>query len=107
MHGVCLGRALELAMGCYYRVAAPGSQVGQPEVKLGLLPGAGGTQRLPRLVGVETALNMIVSGEPVASELLANTRLFDEIVTGELVPAAITFAQKVVAEGRGLPRVRD
>ena len=71
IHGIALGGGLELALGCHYRVAAPGAQIGLPEVKLGLLPGAGGTQRLPRVVGVETALNMIVSGEPVPSELLA------------------------------------
>ena len=66
-----MGGGLELALGCHYRVAAPGAQIALPEVKLGLLPGAGGTQRLPRVLGVETALNMIVSGEPVPSEMLA------------------------------------
>jgi len=71
VHGVCMGGGLELALGCHYRVAAPGTQVALPEVKIGLIPGAGGTQRLPRVLGVETALNMIVSGEAVASELLA------------------------------------
>ena len=71
MHGVCMGGGLELALGCHYRVAAPGADVALPEVKIGLIPGAGGTQRLPRVLGVETALNMIVSGEPVKSELLA------------------------------------
>ncbi len=71
MHSVVMGGGLELALGCHYRVASPGTLVALPEVKLGLVPGAGGTQRLPRAVGVETALNMIVSGEPVKSELLA------------------------------------
>ena len=71
VHGVAMGGGLELALGCHYRVAAAGALVALPEVKLGLLPGAGGTQRLPRVLGVETALNMIVSGEPVKSELLA------------------------------------
>ena len=65
INGVCMGGGLELALGCHYRVAAPGAQIALPEVKLGLMPGAGGTQRLPRVLGVETALNMIVSGEPV------------------------------------------
>ena len=69
-----MGGGLELALGCHYRVAAPGAQIALPEVKLGLLPGAGGTQRLPRVLGVETALNMIVSGEPVTSEMLAAAR---------------------------------
>ncbi|MFY8082923.1 MAG: enoyl-CoA hydratase/isomerase family protein, partial [Rubrivivax sp.] len=65
LHSVCMGGGLELALGCHYRVALPGTQIALPEVKLGLIPGAGGTQRLPRVLGVETALNMIVSGEPV------------------------------------------
>ena len=77
-----MGGGLELALGCHYRVAAPGTQIALPEVKLGLIPGAGGTQRLPRVLGVETALNMIVSGEPVKSELLAKQpgqKLFDKM----------------------------
>ena len=72
VHSVCMGGGLELALGAHYRVAAPGTNVALPEVKIGLIPGAGGTQRLPRVLGVETALNMIVSGEPVKSELLAS-----------------------------------
>ena len=71
IHSVAMGGGLELALGAHYRVAAPGAQIALPEVKLGLLPGAGGTQRLPRAVGLETALNMIVSGTPVLSEKLA------------------------------------
>ena len=81
-----MGGGLELALGCHYRVAAAGAQIALPEVKIGLIPGAGGTQRLPRVLGVETALNMIVSGEPVKSELLAKQpgqKLFDEIVDGD------------------------
>src|SRR5471032_3094290 len=73
IHTVCMGGGLELALGCHYRVAMPGAQISLPEVKLGLLPGAGGTQRLPRVLGLEMALNMIVSGTPVASEKLAKT----------------------------------
>ena len=75
-----MGGGLELALGCHYRVAAPGAQIALPEVKIGLIPGAGGTQRLPRVLGVENALNMIVSGEPVKSEMLAKApgqKLFD------------------------------
>jgi 3-hydroxyacyl-CoA dehydrogenase len=90
IHSVCMGGGLELALGCHYRVAAPGAQIALPEVKLGLLPGAGGTQRLPRVLGVETALNMIVSGEPVKSELLAQQpgqKLFDRIIEGDLLTA--------------------
>ncbi|HZT56880.1 MAG TPA: enoyl-CoA hydratase/isomerase family protein, partial [Burkholderiaceae bacterium] len=83
IHSVVMGGGLELALGCHYRVAAPGTLVALPEVKLGLLPGAGGTQRLPRVIGVENALNMIVSGEPVKSELLAQApgqKLFDKMI---------------------------
>src|SRR5205085_9745245 len=107
IHGMALGGGLELALGCHFRVASAGAKIGLPEVKLGLLPGAGGTQRLPRVVGLETALNMIVSGEPVNSELLAQTQLFDEIVAGDLLEGALAFARKVVAEKRPLKRVRD
>ncbi|HEX8601806.1 MAG TPA: 3-hydroxyacyl-CoA dehydrogenase NAD-binding domain-containing protein, partial [Pseudoduganella sp.] len=106
IHGVCMGGGLELALGCHYRVALPGAQVALPEVKLGLLPGAGGTQRLPRALGLEAALEMIVTGSPVASERLP--ALFDEVFAGgvELVPAAVAFAEKI-ADVRPLPKVRD
>jgi len=106
VHSVAMGGGLELALGCHYRVASPGAQIALPEVKLGLLPGAGGTQRLPRVVGVETALNMIVSGNPVPSEKLAGTKLFDQMIEGDLMTGAIAFANKV-ADARPLPRVRD
>ena len=109
IHSVCMGGGLELALGCHYRVAAPGTKIALPEVKLGLLPGAGGTQRLPRALGVEPALNMIVSGEPVNSELLARIpgqKLFDRIVEGDLMEGAIAFAHEIAAL-RPLPRVRD
>jgi len=106
VHSVAMGGGLELALSCHYRVAAPGAQIALPEVKLGLLPGAGGTQRLPRVVGVETALNMIVSGNPVLSEKLAGTKLFDQMVEGDLMTGAIAFANKVAAV-RPLPKVRD
>jgi 3-hydroxyacyl-CoA dehydrogenase len=106
IHGVCMGGGLELALGCHYRVALPGAQVALPEVKLGLLPGAGGTQRLPRALGLEAALEMIVTGTPVPSERLP--ALFDEVFAAgaELVPAAVAFAEKI-ADARPLPKVRD
>jgi 3-hydroxyacyl-CoA dehydrogenase len=109
VHGTAMGGGLELSLGCHYRVAAPGTQVALPEVKLGLIPGAGGTQRLPRVIGVENALNMIVSGEAVKSEQLAQIPgqlLFDRIVEGDLLAGAVSFAEEV-AERRPLPRVRD
>jgi 3-hydroxyacyl-CoA dehydrogenase len=109
LHGTCMGGGLELALGCHYRVAAPGTQIGLPEVKLGLVPGAGGTQRLPRVLGVESALNMIVSGEPVKAELLARQpgqQLIQRVIEGDLVSGAVAYAQEVAA-ARPLPRVRD
>ena len=109
LHSVAMGGGLELALGCHYRVAAPGTQIALPEVKIGLIPGAGGTQRLPRVLGVETALNMIVKGDPVPAEVLAGLagqKLFDQIVSGDLLDGAVTFAQGIAAT-RPLPRVRD
>lgn len=106
IHGVAMGGGLELALGCHYRVASPGAQIALPEVKLGILPGAGGTQRLPRVVGVELALNMIVGGEPIPSEKLAKTKLFDRMIDGDLRAGAVAFA-KEVADRRPLPKIRD
>ncbi|TQK11491.1 3-hydroxyacyl-CoA dehydrogenase NAD-binding domain-containing protein [Herbaspirillum sp. SJZ107] len=108
IHSVCMGAGLELALGANYRVALPGAQIALPEVKLGLLPGAGGTQRLPRVLGLEPALDMIVSGTPVASEKLAGTLLFDDLLPAgsDVVEGAVAFAERVAAV-RPLPRVRD
>ncbi len=107
VHGTALGGGFELALACHFRVAVPGARVGLPEVKLGLLPGAGGTQRLPRLVGPEKALQMIVTGEPIgAAEARANG-IIDEVVEGDLTAAAIDFARRVLGEGRPLRLVRD
>ena len=106
VHSVAMGGGLELALGCHYRVASPGAQIALPEVKLGLLPGAGGTQRLPRVVGVETALTMIVTGNPMPSEKLAGTKLFDRMIEGDLMAGALAFAGEV-AERRPLPKVRE
>ena len=109
IHSVAMGGGLELALGCHYRVTAPGAKIALPEVKLGLLPGAGGTQRLPRALGVEPALNMIVSGEPVASEQLAQVPgqvLFQKLIDGDLIDGAVQFAMEI-ADKRPLPRVRD
>ncbi|MBB5442512.1 MULTISPECIES: 3-hydroxyacyl-CoA dehydrogenase NAD-binding domain-containing protein [unclassified Paraburkholderia] len=109
IHSVAMGGGLELALGAHYRVAAAGAQIALPEVKLGILPGAGGTQRLPRAIGLEASLNMIVSGAPVLSEKLAESGLFDEVVPNpaELAEAALAFARKVGAEAGPHPKVRD
>ncbi len=111
LHSVCMGGGLELALGCHYRIAAPGCSMALPEVKLGLLPGAGGTQRLPRALGVEPALNMIVSGEAIKSEMLAmlpGQKLFDKISASaeSLAAEALALAQEV-ADARPLPLVRN
>nr|CBA26305.1 Peroxisomal bifunctional enzyme [Curvibacter putative symbiont of Hydra magnipapillata] len=111
IHTVAMGGGLELALGCHYRIAAPGTSIALPEVKLGLVPGAGGTQRLPRVLGVEPALNMIVSGEPVKSEMLAmlpGQKLFDKLSASpeSLAEEALAFARSV-ADVRPLPLVRD
>ena len=111
VHSIAMGGGLELALGCHYRIAAPGADIALPEVKLGILPGAGGTQRLPRVLGVEPALNMIVSGEPVKSEKLAmlqGQKLFDKVATSasSLLDESMAFAREI-ATVRPLPRVRD
>ncbi len=111
IHSVVMGGGLELALGCHYRIAAPGTSVALPEVKLGLLPGAGGTQRLPRVLGVEPALNMIVSGEAVKSEMLAmlpGQKLFDKMAASaeSLMTEAQAYALEV-ADVRPLPLVRN
>ncbi len=105
--GQCLGGGLELALGCHFRVALADANLGLPEVKLGLIPGAGGTQRLPRLIGLEASLNLIVSGAHVPAARLADTALIDEIITGDLHEGALAFARKVLSEKRPVRRVRD
>ena len=115
VHSVCMGGGLELALGAHYRIAAPGCNVALPEVKLGLIPGAGGTQRLPRVLGVEAALNMIVSGEPVKSEMLAQLpgqKLFDKLAASPeaLATEALAFAREMAAkhaDGSAFPLVRN
>ena len=107
LSGNCLGGGFELALGCHYRIALADARVGLPEVKLGLIPGAGGTQRLPRAVGLATAVNMIVSGEPVQARELGSTALFDRILDGDLEKGAQLFAREAVAAGGRTPRLRD
>ncbi len=104
IHGTALGGGLEVALGCHYRVAVPGARVGLPEVNLGLLPGAGGTQRLPRLVGVEKALDFIVQGTHVPAAEARRLGLLDELIEGDLKTGAIAFARRVLAENRGVKR---
>src|SRR5437868_10113660 len=107
IHGYALGGGLEIALACHYRVAVPSARVGLPEVQIGILPGAGGTQRLPRLIGPKAALDLITSGRHVPAEEAAELGIIDEVVAeGGLKDAAIAFARKI-ARKRPLHRIRD
>ena len=102
INGLALGGGLEVTLGCHYRVAARSvTQLGLPEVKIGILPGAGGTQRLPRVIGVEAALDMIVSGNPINAEAAASAGLVDRVTDGDVVAAAVAFAREIIAAGKG------
>ncbi|PYN16028.1 MAG: 3-hydroxyacyl-CoA dehydrogenase, partial [Candidatus Rokuibacteriota bacterium] len=105
LHGTALGGGLEVALGCHYRCALRSTRVGFPEVTLGLVPGAGGTQRLPRLVGAELALRIITSGEPMPAERAHSLGRIDELIDGDLRAGAVAFAERLVAEGRPLRRL--
>jgi 3-hydroxyacyl-CoA dehydrogenase len=107
VHSVAMGGGLELAMSCHYRIAAAKARIALSEVTMGLLPGAGGTQRLPRLIGLEAATHMIVHGGSIASEKLADSGLFDRMAEGDVVDAAIAMAKEVAARPGPHPRVRD
>jgi 3-hydroxyacyl-CoA dehydrogenase len=105
--GFALGGGCELALGCHYRVALPKSLIGLPEVKLGLLPGSGGTQRLPRVVGAAQAVLMMTTGNPVPAEKALSLGLVDEIVQGDLLEGALAFARKLIEQKKGPKRIRD
>ena len=107
IHGTALGGGLEVALGCDYRVALESAKVGLPEVKLGLLPGAGGTQRLPRLIGAKAALDMIVGGNPVKAKDAFKVGIVDEVVGGDLLEGALAYARKLVADNAPLRKIRD
>ncbi len=102
--GPTMGGGLELALACHYRIALTGAQIALPEVKLGILPGAGGTQRAPRLMGVQKALDFMVAGDPISSEQAKEAGLVDEVVTGDLRAAAMSFTNKLLREGQGVRR---
>ncbi len=107
VHGTALGGGLEVTLACHYRAGVKDARFGLPEVKLGLLPGAGGTQRLPRVVGPEKALQMIVSGDPIRADEALKVGLIDEIADGDLAAAGVAFAEKVLNEKRPLKKIRD
>ena len=107
IHGAALGGGFEVALACHYRCAVAGARVGLPEVKLGLLPGAGGTQRVPRIAGIRAAFDMIVSGNPIAAAKARDIGLVNEIIDGDLVEGAISYARDLVDSGAPLKRIRD
>src|SRR5256712_117933 len=107
IHGTALGGGLEVTLACHYRVGVKGARFGLPEVKLGILPGAGGTQRLPRVVGVEKGLQMMVSGDPIGADEAVRVGLIDATVDGDLAAAGVAFAEKVLDEKRPLKKIRD
>src|SRR4051794_19364368 len=103
IHGTALGGGLEVALGCHYRIAVPSAKLGTPEVKLGLLPGAGGTQRLPRVAGVRKALEMCATGNPIGAKEGFDCGLIDRLIEGELIPHAVGYAEEV-RDVRPLPK---
>ncbi len=107
IHGTAFGGGLEVAMAGHYRVAVPSAQVGQPEVKLGLIPGAGGTQRLPRLAGVLAAIEMCASGDPVRAPRALECGILDRIIEGDLLTGAVAFAREAAARGGPPPKTRE
>ena len=108
IHGTALGGGFEVTLACHYRCAVPSAKVGLPEVKLGLLPGAGGTQRVPRITGVQAALDMITSGNPISSAKANTMGLVDELLADEdVVGGAIQYAKGLVETGAPLKRIRD
>jgi 3-hydroxyacyl-CoA dehydrogenase len=107
INGTAFGGGLEVALCCHYRVIAPAAPVGLPEVKLGLLPGAGGTQRLPRLIGAERALDFILSGDPIPGPAAFELGIVDAVADGDIVDAGIEFAKNTIAQGSPVRRIRD
>src|SRR5262245_33631095 len=107
IHGTALGGGLEVTLACHYRVGVRAARFGLPEVKLGILPGAGGTQRLPRVVGVEKGLSMMVSGDPIGADEALKAGLIDEVVDGDLTAAGVAFAEKALNDRRPLRKIRD
>ena len=107
IHGTAFGGGLEVAMACHYRIAAPSAQVGQPEVKLGIIPGAAGTQRLPRLAGVQKAVEMCAGGNPVGASDAFRAGIVDKLAEGDLLEGAVAFVRELIAKGESPRRTRD
>src|SRR5687767_12884503 len=104
MHGTVMGGGLEIALACHYRVAAPATRFALPEVTLGIIPGAGGTQRLPRLIGAEKALELILSAKPVTAQQAMEMGFLDATIDGDLRDAALEYARGLIAAGKGARR---
>jgi 3-hydroxyacyl-CoA dehydrogenase len=107
MHGTVLGGGLEIALACHYRIAVPGTRFGFPEVTLGIIPGAGGTQRMPRLIGVDNTLDLILSAKPVDAQQGLELGFIDAVVEGDLLQSALAYARKLVSEGKGPRRTSE
>jgi 3-hydroxyacyl-CoA dehydrogenase len=107
MHGTVLGGGLEISLACHYRIALPGTRFGLPEITLGVIPGAGGTQRMPRLIGVEKTLDLVLTAKPVDATTAVELGFLDEVVDGELRTAAIDYASRLIAAGRGPRRTSE
>ena len=107
IQGVCMGGGFELALGCHYRVALTSASLALPEIKLGLIPGAGGTQRLPRVIGVEKSLNFILSGDPLPAIAFKDSPLIDAFYESHLIHSAIQFAEQLIDEKKPLKKIRD
>src|SRR5665213_3570997 len=104
MHGVVMGGGLEIALACHYRVAVPGARFGLPEVTLGIIPGAGGTQRMPRLIGVEKTLELILAGRPVDVTTAMDLGFIDATIEGDVLAATVAYARALIAKGAGVRR---
>src|SRR6185437_15366503 len=107
MHGVAMGGGLEIALACHYRVAVPGARFGLPEVTLGIIPGAGGTQRMPRLIGVEKTLELILAGRPVDAAAAIDLGFIDAMIEGDVLEATVAYARALVATGAGVRRTSE
>ncbi|MGA8709386.1 MAG: 3-hydroxyacyl-CoA dehydrogenase NAD-binding domain-containing protein [Steroidobacteraceae bacterium] len=107
IHGTVLGGGLEISLACHYRVAAREAKLGLPEVTLGIIPGAGGTQRLPRLIGAEKALDLIISARPVAAQQALEAGFIDAVIDGDLLTGALAFVRGLLKQGKGVRRTRD
>ena len=107
LHGIVLGGGLEMALACHYRIAAPGTRLGLPELTLGIIPGAGGTQRMPRLIGVEKTLELLFSGRPVDAAQALESGFIDRISEGPLSEAALAYTRSLLAQGKRPRRTCD